>query len=124
MESVSNTPGVPVQPSVASSPSIEKQEKTQKIAEVVQSDAKAQAVNTPDVDKVELQDAVQRLNDFTSNNTERNLSFSLDETTQKMVVTVRDVKTLEVIKQMPTEEALAVSRQIESMLGLILNDKA
>ena len=124
MESVGNAPAVPAQPSVASSPSVERQEKTQKIAEVVQSDAKAQAISTPEVDKVELQDAVQRLNDFTSNNTERNLSFSLDETTQKMVVTVRDVKTLEVIKQMPTEEALAVSRQIESMLGLILNDKA
>lgn len=124
MESVGNAPAVPAQPSVASSPSVERQEKTQKIAEVVQSDAKAQAISTPEVDKVELQDAVQRLNDFTSNNTERNLSFSLDETTQEMVVTVRDVKTLEVIKQMPTEEALAVSRQIESMLGLILNDKA
>ena len=124
MESVGNAPAVPAQPSVASSPSVERQEKTQKIAEVVQSDAKAQAISTPEVDKVELQDAVQRLNDFTSNNTERNLSFSLDETTKEMVVTVRDVKTLEVIKQMPTEEALAVSRQIESMLGLILNDKA
>ena len=124
MESVGNAPAVPAQPSVASSPSVERQETTQKIAEVVQSDAKAQAISTPEVDKVELQDAVQRLNDFTSNNTERNLSFSLDETTQKMVVTVRDVKTLEVIKQIPTEEALAVSRQIESMLGLILNDKA
>ena len=124
MESVGNAPAVPAQPSVASSPSVERQDKTQKIAEVVQSDAKAQAISTPEVDKVELQDAVQRLNDFTSNNTERNLSFSLDETTKEMVVTVRDVKTLEVIKQMPTEEALAVSRQIESMLGLILNDKA
>ena len=41
-----------------------------------------------------------------------------------MVVTVRDAETLEVIKQMPTKEALAVAKQIESMLGLILNDKA
>lgn len=124
MESIGNTPVGQAQTSLAPSPIIERQEKTQKIAEVVQSDAKAQAISSPEIDKVELQDAVQRLNDFTSNNTERNLSFSLDETTQEMVVTVRDVKTLEVIKQMPTEEALAVSRQIESMLGLILNEKA
>ena len=103
MESVSNAPLVPAQPSVSSSPSIERQEKAQHTAEVMQSDVKAQAVNTKEVDKVELLDAVQRLNDFTSNNTERNLSFSLDEDTQEMVVTVRDTKTLEVIKQMPTE---------------------
>ena len=124
MESINNATALPAQPSVASSPSNERQEKTQKIAEVVQSDAKAHVDNTPEADKIELKDAVQRLNDFTSNNTERKLSFSLDKDTKEMVVTVRDIETLEVIKQMPTKEALAVSRQIESMLGLILNDKA
>jgi len=124
MESISNVPAVPAQPSVASSPSIERQEKTQQIAEVVQSDAKTQVANTTEAEKIELQDAVQKLNDFASNNTERNLSFSLDEATKEMVITVRDSETLEVIKQMPTKEALAVSKQIESMLGLILDDKA
>jgi len=121
VESVGNTTAA-VQSTQATSPSIERQEKTERIVQNVQ--AESQATDTKEVDKVELQDAVQKLNDFTSNNTQRNLSFSLDDDTQEMVVTVRDTMTLEVIKQMPTEEALAVAKQIESMLGLILNDKA
>ncbi len=111
-----------VQSTLASSPNIERQEKAERISQNVQSEI--QVANVKEVDKAELQNAVQKLNDFTSNNTQRSLSFSLDEDSQEMVVTVRDAETLEVIKQMPTKEALAVAKQIESMLGLILNDKA
>jgi len=121
VESVGTTTAA-VQPMQASSPSVERQEKAERIAQSVQ--AEVEVTNVEEVDKVELQDAVQKLNDFTSNNTQRNLSFSVDEDSQEMVVTVRDAETLEVIKQMPTKEALAVAKQIESMLGLILNDKA
>jgi len=121
VESVGSTTTA-VQSTLASSPGVERQEKTERIAQSVQREAKI--TDVAEVDKIEIQDAVQKLNDFTSNNTQRNLSFSVDEDSQEMVVTVRDAETLEVIKQMPTKEALAVAKQIESMLGLILNDKA
>jgi flagellar protein FlaG len=124
VESMGNSAAVSVQPSVSSSPSVERQGKTQELAKDLQTQESIQIASTQGVDKVELEDAVQKLNDFTNNNTQRNLSFSLDEDSQEMVVTVRDAHTQEVIKQMPTEEALAVAKQIESMLGLILNDKA
>ncbi|NQZ51874.1 MAG: flagellar protein FlaG [Moritella sp.] len=122
VESLGSVVPAPVQSATSSSPSIERQEKTERIAKNVQADA--QVEDTKEVDKVELQDAVQKLNDFTSNNTQRDLTFAIDEDTKEMVVTVRDSRTQEVIRQMPTEEALAVAKQIESMLGLILNDKA
>ncbi len=72
----------------------------------------------------ELNAAVDKLNDFVGNVAQRDLSFSIDKETDKFVVVVKDKLTQDVIRQMPTEEALAVAKQIESMLGLILNDKA
>jgi len=72
----------------------------------------------------ELDTAVTKLNDFMQNSPQRNLSFRVDEESKAMVVVVTDATTNEVIRQMPSKEALAVARQIESMLGLILNDKA
>ena len=84
--------------------------------------------NAVEVDKSnnrdELNTAVTKLNDFMQNSPQRNLSFRVDEESKEMVVVVTDATTNEVIRQMPSKEALAVARQIESMLGLILNDKA
>lgn len=80
--------------------------------------------STQEVTREEVDNAVSKLNDFMQNTPQRNLSFSVDEDTKDLVVKVTDSTTMEVIKQMPTEEALAVAKQIESMLGLILNDKA
>ena len=124
VESV-NTNTVPAtQSSVAASPSVEKQAKTEQLAETAKVESIVKAVETTEVDRAELDVAVDKLNEFMSSSTQRNLTFSIDEDTNEMVVTVRDSETLEVIKQMPTKEALAVAKQIESMLGLILNDTA
>jgi len=72
----------------------------------------------------ELNAAVDKLNNFVGNVAQRDLSFSVDKDSDQMVVVVKDKLTQDVIRQMPTKEALAVAKQIESMLGLILNDKA
>ena len=72
----------------------------------------------------ELDAAVTKLNDFMQNSPQRNLSFKVDEESKEMVIVVTDATTNEVIRQMPSKEALAVARQIENMLGLILNEKA
>jgi len=76
------------------------------------------------IEKQDLEVAVSKLNDFMQNSPQRNLSFSIDDSTKELIVVVTDKLTDEVIRQMPTKEALAVAKQIESMLGLILNDKA
>jgi flagellar protein FlaG len=47
------------------------------------------------------------------------LQFRVDQGTGKMVVTVTDGETGEVIRQVPGEEALKMAQRIEDMTGLL-----
>jgi flagellar protein FlaG len=124
VESINNSAAAAQQPSVQR---VDKPSQTAKdslsSSQVKPSNADSN-VQTAVVEKEELNNAVTKLNDFMQNSPQRNLSFSVDESSKELVVVVTDKLTDEVIKQMPTKEALAVAKQIESMLGLILNDKA
>ncbi|EJN08295.1 flagellar protein FlaG [Herbaspirillum sp. YR522] len=71
----------------------------------------------------EVDTAVAKLNDFAaSNNT--SLNFSQDKDTGETVIKVIDTDTDKVLLQIPTVEAIAISKSIEKMRGLLLNDKA
>ena len=52
------------------------------------------------------------------------LNFSIDEETGKMVVKIIDTASQEVIRQFPTEDAIAIARSLDKMNGLLFNDKA
>lgn len=52
------------------------------------------------------------------------LQFSIDETTAKTVVRVTDASTGELIRQLPSEEALAIARSLDKMKGLLLTQQA
>ena len=55
----------------------------------------------------------------------RNLEFRLDEGTNRVVVKLTDTETGEVIRQIPSDEMLAISRAIgEFQQGLLLRQKA
>lgn len=54
----------------------------------------------------------------------RNLRFSIDEATGHTVVRVVDAETGNLIRQIPTQEALDIARVLDRMQGLLLNDKA
>ena len=54
----------------------------------------------------------------------RNLQFSVDEDTGRTVVKVIDPATKEVIRQMPSEELLAITRALDKMNGLLIKQKA
>jgi len=55
----------------------------------------------------------------------RNLEFTVDESTDKQVVKLVDTDTGELIRQYPTEEMLAISRSIDQIqLGLLLKQEA
>jgi flagellar protein FlaG len=116
--------------SINSSPSIQPTVPNAQTAEGKRVDRNVEAKVVEDLSNekqpngLELDAAIDKLNKFVSNSAQRNLSFDVDKDTKEMIVTVRDSETQEVIRQMPTKEALAVAKQIESMLGLILNDKA
>ena len=53
----------------------------------------------------------------------RDLSFSVDDLINKIVVTVK-TKQGEVIRQIPSEVALRVAHSIENMKGLMQDEKS
>lgn len=71
----------------------------------------------------EVKEAVSRLNVYVQT-LRRDLQFRVDESTDRVVVTVVDTETKEVIRQIPTEEALSVARTLEQMAGVLLDTKA
>ncbi|MDB5799880.1 MAG: hypothetical protein JWL63_819 [Rhodocyclales bacterium] len=54
----------------------------------------------------------------------RNLQFSIDDATGRSVVKVVDAVTNEVIRQMPSEELLAITRSMDKLSGLFVKQKA
>jgi len=54
----------------------------------------------------------------------RNLQFSIDDATGRSVVKVVDSSTNEVIRQIPSEELLAITRSIDKFSGLFVKQKA
>ena len=56
--------------------------------------------------------------------TAQNLQFSIDKDTNKTVVRVIDSETGELVRQIPSEEVMAIARSIDSMRSLLLDHKA
>jgi flagellar protein FlaG len=54
----------------------------------------------------------------------QNLRFSLDESTGKMIVRVVDTATGDVIRQVPSEELLAINRSLDRLQGLLFDQQA
>jgi flagellar protein FlaG len=72
----------------------------------------------------ELKAAVATLNKAMQQSNQA-LEFSVDNDTDKVVVKMLDTSTGQLIRQYPTEEALAISRGIEQFQqGLLLKQKA
>ena len=70
-----------------------------------------------------LRDAVQRANE-TVQVLRSNLQFTVDEATGVDVVKFIDIKTKEVIRQIPSEEMLALARRLDEIKGLLIKEKA
>jgi flagellar protein FlaG len=79
-----------------------------------------------EVKPAELEGAVRDLNDYVQN-LQRSLQFNIDEDSGHTIIRVVDANTDEVIRQIPSEEVLALARHIRSMdegeQGLFLQEK-
>ena len=51
------------------------------------------------------------------------LEFSVDKDTHSFVVKVVDLQTKEVIRQMPTKEALEIAKALDQVRGLLIREK-
>jgi len=52
------------------------------------------------------------------------LEFSVDDDSARSIVKVIDTNTNEVIRQMPSKEALEIAKALENLDGLLIRDKA
>ncbi|MDH4134607.1 MAG: flagellar protein FlaG [Gammaproteobacteria bacterium] len=71
----------------------------------------------------DVRQAVSRINDYVQA-FRRDLQFQVDKDTNHVVVRVVDSESGEVIRQMPSEEVLAVAHNLEKAQGLLFNEKA
>lgn len=79
---------------------------------------------SPPVTKETLENAVAAMNQI-MDQTKRSIEFSVDTDTRKTVVKMVDTSTGELIRQFPSEAALAISREIEQFQqGLLIKQQA
>ena len=54
----------------------------------------------------------------------QNLQFTVDKETGKTIIKVTDASTKEVIRQIPSEEILAIAKALDRFRGLLIEQKA
>jgi len=69
-----------------------------------------------------LDDAVDKMNELMQA-ANRSLQFSVDDTSEKVVIKVMDLETEELVRQIPSEETLKFSEFLEGMVGLLFDQR-
>ncbi|ANB03142.1 flagellar protein FlaG [Ectothiorhodospira sp. BSL-9] len=87
-----------------------------------QESVRPEAPNPADLEK-SVDAAVERINEFVQV-VQRDLHFTVDDSTGRTVVKVMDSQSEEVIRQLPPDEILAVAAQMEELRGLLVKEKA
>ena len=70
------------------------------------------APEVPEFEKMDLDKAISELQEFVDS-LGRSLSFRRDDSIDRSIITVRDTQTNQVVRQIPSEEIVAISRQIK-----------
>lgn len=76
-----------------------------------------------EVGRQPVEEAVSSIREFTQS-IQRNLNFSLDDSTGRVVVKVTDGVSGEVIRQIPSEEALRLAETLDEVRSLLFNAQA
>ena len=71
----------------------------------------------------EVEDAVARLNNSVQQRAQ-SLVFAIDDDSHRTVVKVIDLHTQEVLRQIPTPEALEIAKAIDAFRGLLVDQEA
>ena len=95
---------------------------TVKPAEIAKATVETQPKIDPQDSRRTLEEATEQLNQQMRRNS-RDLNFSLDEVSKKLVVTVKNQEG-EVIRQIPSEVALRVAHNVDNMKGLMQDEKS
>lgn len=82
-------------------------------------DAAAPAAAT----REQVKDAVKEINQAMRAN-DQSLEFSIDEDSRETIVKIVDQGTKEVVRQIPSAEALEIAKSLDKMMGLLISQKA
>lgn len=83
----------------------------------------SRAAETTQPSQENVTTAMQTLNDFAASRS-ASLNFTQDEDTGTTIVKIIDKDTDKVIRQIPSEEAIAISKSIDKMTGIFIDKKA
>jgi flagellar protein FlaG len=74
-------------------------------------------------DSTEVNKAVAHIND-TLQARSQDLRFSVDTDSKRVIVKIIDQQTNQVLRQIPTEEALEISKSLDKLKGLLIKNEA
>ncbi len=86
-----------------------------------QSVPQASEAEAPELSMEKLQDAVEKMNELMQGG-RRSLNFSVDDSTEKVVIKVMDLETDKVVRQIPSEETLKFAEHLEGMVGMLFDE--
>lgn len=95
-------------------------QQTPQLPEISQSAKEKQNVQ---FSREDLLNAAKEANEFISHVND-NLQFSVDDDTGKTIIKIVDTTTKEVIKQIPSEEMIAIAKAMDKLKGLLIHQKA
>ncbi|MFT6906580.1 MAG: flagellar protein FlaG [Oleiphilaceae bacterium] len=70
----------------------------------------------------EVENALTEMNGFMQS-MQRNLSFTVDEQLGRDIVSVKDIETDEVIRQIPSEELVVLLKKMDDVVGILFDTK-
>lgn len=74
--------------------------------------------------QAEVQQALQAIKEKLGSLARDNLQFSVDDSTGQVVARITDGKTGDLIRQIPSEEAIAIAKDLDRLKGLLLRQQA
>ena len=83
---------------------------------------KAQSLNKLAENAAEIREAIKEINNAVKK-VPTSLDFSVDEASKRFVVQVTDTNTGEVIRTLPGDAVLRIAKQLESMKGVVFDQK-
>lgn len=96
---------------------------TAKATETAKNQQPSEDKNQKAPSSLSVEDAVKRLSNFIAP-TQSQISFSIDQESGVSVVKILDNESKEVIRQFPSEEAIALAHALDKLQGLLIKDKA